>query len=71
MVQKDLEKVGLRTYLHKFHLGYMPYYFKRDYEATYEKLADEKLPVTERYTLSMSMRKQIDLQRKQMVDNRF
>lgn len=61
----------MRTYLHKFHLGYAPYYFKRDYAITYEKLANEDLPMDERYSMAMHMRNQIDLQKKQMVDNRF
>ena len=71
VVQKDLEPKGLRTYLHKYHLGYMPYYFKRDYSMMLEKLSDKKLPLDERYDLSLDMRKRIDMQKKQMIDNRF
>lgn len=71
VVQKDLEQKGLRTYLHKFHLGYMPYYFKRDYQQQYERLATADLEQTERYSLSMQMRKSIHEQRKRLIDNRF
>lgn len=71
IVQKDLEPKGLRTYLHKFHLGFMPYYFKRDHGITYEKLADKNMEATERYSMQMKMREEINNQRKRITDSRF
>ena len=71
IIQKDLEPKGLRTYLHKYHLGYMPYYFKRDYQMLYEKLAQEDCSKEDQYNLSLDMRHRLDKHKKQMIDQRF
>ena len=71
IVQKELEPKGLRTYLHKYHLGYNAYYYKRDFEKEMEKLRDPSLTEEEKYTQGLHWRNQVNVQRKQMVDNRF
>lgn len=39
---KDVESRGIRTYVHKFHLGLAPYYYKRQYDDELSKLTEEE-----------------------------
>lgn len=48
-MSKELEPRGLKLYLHKYHLGYAPYYLRRDYEKEMEELGDPKFSVEEKW----------------------
>jgi hypothetical protein len=37
-----MEAVGIRQYVHKFHLGLQPYYFKKQFEQQLQKYTDEE-----------------------------
>lgn len=42
VAEKSLEAVGIRNYIHKFHLGLQPYYFKLHNEKELALLSDEE-----------------------------
>jgi len=39
---KEFEALGIRQYIHKFHLGLQPYYFKKQFEQQLKKYTDEE-----------------------------
>jgi len=41
IAENSLESIGIRNYIHKFHLGLQPYYFKLQYENELAMMNDE------------------------------
>lgn len=70
---KDQEARGIRTYVHKFHLGLQPYYYKKVYEHEIMLLTDEECQKDPEayYRRGTMLRHNIHSQKKKMTDNAF
>jgi hypothetical protein len=73
VVVKDQEDIGIRRYIHKFHLGLQPYYWKKVHEDKMKELTREKAneKPEEYYLSSMELRKSIHDQQKRMTQDSF
>lgn len=73
IADKHLESIGIRSYIHKFHLGLQPYYFKLAFEKDFEKMTEEEVKKDPQayYTRMMTLKQEIHNQRKRMTDNSF
>lgn len=68
---KGKESDGIREYVHKFHLGLQPMYFKKYYEAQLKTLQENSENLDAVFNTAADLRYKVHEQRKQMTDNQF